>query len=108
MPISYFMAHLSFLLEGAPHVTRVDAIRNMIVAAGPKLCHPHNVRDLGDFIVKLRRKYVLPAPGGRFPDVLFANEEDKQDIFERVRSAMKVRSTSNFLVAISHCVRLDH
>lgn len=81
-------------------MTRIDAIRNMIVAGGSNLCRARNdIRDVGDFLVGLRRKYVLPTPGGLFPDVLFVKEDKKQDGFEHVRFAMKVCDVVRSLVA---------
>ncbi|KAJ4000807.1 hypothetical protein F5050DRAFT_1727971 [Lentinula boryana] len=79
------------LLEYRPHLARILTIHKLIITAGEFICHPTNSRQIGDFLMTLHRKYVVPPPGGSLPDVYLAPEEHKQAIFERVRFLLQVR-----------------
>ncbi|KAF9069765.1 hypothetical protein BDP27DRAFT_1363111 [Rhodocollybia butyracea] len=89
MPFTKFLEILWFLLEGNPHLARLVIIQDMILNAGPKISYPSNNRSIGDFLTALSRRYVLPAPGGLFPDVFLACKEEKQDVFNHVRANLK-------------------
>ncbi|KAF5377764.1 hypothetical protein D9757_008086 [Collybiopsis confluens] len=96
MTFSRWMSLAWFLYEHPPHQYRLYAMLSLIASpAGGVILRHTELRELGDFLAAVGRKYVVPPLGGIFPDVFFADfpsagEEERRAVFEGVRERVKV------------------
>ncbi|KIK61650.1 hypothetical protein GYMLUDRAFT_73163 [Collybiopsis luxurians FD-317 M1] len=95
-----FMSLLWFLSKYPPHPGRLAAMSTLIdLAAGKSYLARNDVRELGDFLTALCRSYLVPPPGGMFPDVFFVDfpdegEQERRRLFDHIREETRRLQTT--------------